>query len=360
MKLAIEQARRGIGFTAPNPVVGAVLVKKGRLVAKSFHKKAGGPHAEVNVIKLAGKKAEGADLYVTLEPCSGKDKRTPPCADLIIKKGIKRVYSAIKDPSVNGFEILRKHNISVFTGLLENESKEINLPFFKSLIEKLPFVTVKSAVSMDGKIAAKTGDSKWISSIESRKYGHLLRKEADAVLTGINTVIKDDPLFTVRHVKSAKDIIRVIVDTNCRLPLESNIVRKRPELTLVAVGKDIAKTKIKRLKDLGLEVLEVDRDNSGKINLKKLLKILSARGINNILCESGGSLTASLFKNKLVDRIVFFISPMIIGGKDAPTAVEGNGVKKIDSAVKIENTKMKKSGGDFMITGDVNTEWRNF
>ncbi|MBN2190672.1 MAG: bifunctional diaminohydroxyphosphoribosylaminopyrimidine deaminase/5-amino-6-(5-phosphoribosylamino)uracil reductase RibD, partial [Candidatus Aureabacteria bacterium] len=264
MRTALEEAGKGIGLTSPNPAVGAVLVKNNRLIARSYHRYPGALHAEANAIRLAGAAARGADLYVTLEPCSSVNKRTPPCTEAIIKAGIKRVFSAIIDPNPahcgRGYKKLRRNNISVFDGLLTEEAREINLPFFKKVIKGLPFVTLKFAQSLDGKIAAASGDSKWISSFGSRKAMHMLRSRNDAVMTGINTVLADDPFLTVRHTRAKKQPLRVIVDSDYKISLSANVLTNGDAKTLVAGCSKLGKEKAARIESMGHGFVRVKKD----------------------------------------------------------------------------------------------------
>ncbi|MCK9555883.1 bifunctional diaminohydroxyphosphoribosylaminopyrimidine deaminase/5-amino-6-(5-phosphoribosylamino)uracil reductase RibD [bacterium] len=364
MLMALEEAGKVVGLTAPNPAVGAVLVKNNRLIARSYHKYPGGLHAEANAISLAGPDARGADLYVTLEPCSSTDKRTPPCTEAIIRTGIKRVFSAITDPNPvhcgRGYKKLRKKNVSVFDGLLSEQAREINLPFFKRVIERLPFVTLKFAQSLDGKIATRTGDSKWISSVPSRKMTHILRSRNDAVMTGINTVLADNPFLTVRHIKSKKQPLRIIVDSRYKIPLTSNVLRNDDAKTLVAGSSGPDRKKGRKIISMGHGTVRIKKDKTGLMDMKALLKYLLHMGINSVLVESGGALAASLLEKNLVDRVIYIIAPVLIGGHDAITSFEGKGIGNVSDAVKVEGVNIKRCGPDFVLTGELNSGWRKF
>lgn len=330
MRLAIGLAKKAEGMTSPNPLVGAVLVKAGRVVGKGYHKKCGLPHAEVNAIRDAGPKAKGCDLYVTLEPCDHFGK-TPPCTGAIIAAGIERVVIGMKDPNpINngkGIARLKRAGIKVETGVLEEESKSINLPYIKYIKTGLPYVTLKMAQSLDGKIATSTGNSKWITSEDARAYVQRLRGKVDAVMVGANTVLKDDPSLLCK-IPGAKQPARVIAGGMASIPASAKIFRNADKSkVIVAVGPE------------------------GKVDLKDLLKKLGKMGLINILVEGGGELAASLVKRGLVDKYLFFIAPKIIGGRSAVTSVEGEGVKFVKDAVMIKDMKAVMIGRDILIEG---------
>ena len=331
MALAIALAKKAEGMTSPNPVVGAVIVSKGKIVGRGYHKRAGLAHAEINALRQAGAKAKGATLYVTLEPCDHFG-RTPPCTAAIIKSGIKRVVIAIKDPNpVNngsGIRRLNKYGIKTKVGILAKYALEINRPYIKFITKNIPFVTVKVAQSLDGKIATRTGDSRWISSEESRRYVHRLRRMADAVMVGANTVRRDDPLLLSR-VSPGKQPVRVIVGGRSALPSGAKVLSGKDKYPVIVVRPDA---------------------RSGKrVDLNKLLRSLAKSGITNILVEGGGELIASLLEKKLVDRLLVFIAPKIIGGRDAKTAVEGVGIEKIKDAFKLKNISVRRFKEDILI-----------
>jgi len=330
MREAIGLAKRAEGMTSPNPLVGAVLVKGGRVVGKGYHKKCGLPHAEVNAIRDAGSSAKGADLYVTLEPCDHFG-RTPPCTAAIVDAGVKRVIIGMKDPNpVNngkGIARLKRAGIKTVTGVLEKEAVSINLQYIKYITTGLPYVTLKMAQSLDGKIATRTGNSRWITSEKARDYVHRLRGKVDAVMVGANTVLKDDPSLL------------------CKIP-----GRKQP-VRVIACGRSPipASAKIFRSADKSKVIIAVEP--SGKIDLKDLLKKLGKMGLINILVEGGGELAASLVNSGLVDRYLFFIAPKIIGGRSAVTSVEGDGINLIKNAAHIKDMKAIMVGPDILIEG---------
>jgi diaminohydroxyphosphoribosylaminopyrimidine deaminase/5-amino-6-(5-phosphoribosylamino)uracil reductase len=353
MKLALALAKKGIGKTNPNPIVGAVIVKDGRIVAKGYHKEFGKEHAEVNAIKNAKEDIPGATLYVTLEPCVHYG-HTPPCVDAIIKSGIKKVVIATSDPNpiVNGKGIrkLRKNGIEVKVGVLEKEAKEINKVYFHYIKTGFPYVTVKAAMSIDGKIATETGNSKWISSISSRKEVSKLRTQIDGIMVGVNTIIKDDPLLIPRYHKSEKKPIRIVVDTYCRIPLSSRVIKDKSAKTLIATTRLANKRKIEMLKKLNVEYIILKRKNE-YVDIISLMKELAKRGISHILIEGGGKLIASAFKNKIVNEVKIFIAPKIIGGENALTLVEG--VKTMNQAIELTNMRFKRIGHDILLEADV-------
>jgi len=335
MAHAIALAKRAEGMTSPNPIVGAVIVNKGRIVGRGYHKRAGLAHAEINALRQAGARAKGATLYVTLEPCDHFG-RTPPCTDAIIKSGIKRVIIAMRDPNPanngSGVRKLNRHGVKTEVGLLAGHAKEINEPYTKFITKNIPFVTVKVAQSLDGKIATRSGDSRWISSDDSRRYVHELRRRADAVMVGANTVRIDDPLLLSR-LSRGKQPVRVIVSGRSGIPSTAKVFS----------GQDRAP----------VMVVRPEGRYGKKVNLKKLLSTLARKGITNILVEGGGELIASLLKEKLVDRFLVFIAPTIIGGRDAKTAVGGRGIEKIKDALKLKNISVKRFKEDILIEARV-------
>jgi len=357
MKRAIKLAKKGEGKTSPNPLVGAVLAKHGKIIGKGFHKKAGFPHAEAEAINDAGSNVKGATLYVTLEPCSSFGK-TPPCADLIIANGIGKVVIAARDPNPlnrnKGIKVLRKAGVKVKDGILEKEAKEINRVFEKFIKEKTPFVTAKIAQSLDGKIATAGGESKWITGVDSRQLVHKLRSQVDAVIVGANTVLKDDPLLTNRLYKtSKKQPIKIILDSKLKISPNSGIFsRNSSQKVIVATTAASSLSRRKLFNKNGTEVLIV-KEKGGKVSLKALLKKLAKMEITHILVEGGGEVLGCFLKENLVDRMLFFISPKIIGGAKAPTSVMGEGIKKLRFAKKLKNLKINRLKEDFLIEGYV-------
>ncbi len=358
MNMAISLAEKGQGKTNPNPAVGALIVKKGNIVGRVYHKRAGLPHAEVNALKQAGENARGALLYVTLEPCD-RFGRTPPCTDAIIRKGIRKVIIAMLDPNpVNhgrGIRKLNRRGIETEVGILEEKSKSINRPYIKLMTRKVPYVTVKLAQSLDGKIATKTGDSKWISAPDSRRYVQEIRSNVDAILVGVNTVLRDDPLLTVRRQRNSRPLlntkkpVRVIVDSGLRTPSDARVFSAIDRFPLImATTEKASQAKVSLCREKGADVLTV-KSRKGKVDLRDLLKKLGERKIMHILVEGGGNLVASLLEDRLVDRLLFFIAPKIIGGRDAVPSVGGRGVDLVRNALKLKAIRAKMLRKDFFI-----------
>lgn len=360
MKQAIELSKNGMGFVNPNPLVGAVIVKENRVVGKGWHEYFGGPHAEINAIEDAKGQTEGATLYVTLEPCSHYGK-TPPCSLAIIQNKFARVVVGSGDPNPlvagNGITMIKNAGIEVQSGILEKEVQELNEVFFKFIRTQLPFVVLKTAMSLDGKIATTIGDSQWISCETSRKRVHELRNQYAAIMVGINTVLKDDPLLNVRDVEGkTKNPVRVVVDSIARIPLESKLLNTQEiSETIVAVTDQASESKIKALTNKGALVL-VCHAVEGRVDLKFLMQELAGRGIDSILLEGGGTLNFEALKQGIVDKIVSFVAPKILGGAQALTPVEGAGFALLPDAVQIQNLKACNSGDDIMLTGYVRNE----
>lgn len=357
MRMVLKLAVRAKGKTSPNPLVGAVIVKSDRIIGKGYHRRAGKPHAEINALDMAGRRAKGATLYLNLEPCAHFG-RTPPCTKRIISSGIKEVVVAMIDPNPlncgRGIKELRKAGIEVKVGVLEKEAKKINEAYIKYITTKWPFVILKTAMSLDGKIATKTGDSKWITNESSRRYVHRLRSEVDAVLVGIETVLKDDPRLTSRIKDPGSRIpvrnpTRVVVDSGARIPLGARVLNKEAP-TIVATTRLASKRKIKALEKKGAKVLVI-REKDKRVNLKDLLKRLGELEITSLLVEGGGRINASFLENGLVDKVLFFIAPKIIGGKEALTPVEGEGIKRIKDTIKLRNISVRRFGEDVLVEG---------
>lgn len=353
MKKALALAKKGRGMTSPNPLVGAVVVKNDVIIGQGYHKKAGDPHAEVIALRNAGTRAKGSTLYVNLEPCCHHGK-TPPCTDSIIKNNIKRVVIGMKDPdsrvSGKGMLELQRAGISVCTGVCEADAKKINEVFCKYITMKLPFVTMKAAVTLDGKIAAFNGNSRWITGKASREYVHKLRFFHDAVMVGIGTVLTDDPMLTCRVPGGMrKKISRIIVDSRGRIPLKARVLdAENNHRTIVAVAGKISENKLNELKSRSVEVINTESDNQ-RVHIRKLFSILGQKDITSILLEGGGTLNASVIQNRLVDKFLLFIAPKIIGGKEAPTCVEGKGLADMNDAFMLSFSKQKRFGEDVML-----------
>lgn len=354
MNIAMRLALRAKAQTSPNPMVGALVVKKGRIISRGYHKQAGGAHAETAALDKAGKKAQGATLYVTLEPCTHFG-RTPPCVERIIKSGIKKVVVGMIDPNPlnngKGIGMLRQHKIKVEAGILEGGLKKMNAAFIKYITKKAPFVTVKVAQSLDGKIATKTGDSKWITSDKARAFAHRLRQDYDAIIVGVNTVLRDNPRLDAWF--SKKNPVKVIVDSQLSTPEDANVFLKRsPVIIATIASKPGQETENRKILSQKAKILEV-KEKGGQINLKDMMKKLAQLEITNVLVEGGGSLVGSLFDDGLVDKVLFFISPKIIGGKEAISSVMGRGIPRIDRAIRLKDIKVHRIGEDFLIEATV-------
>lgn len=353
MKMAIELAKKGIGRTSPNPSVGAVLVKDGRVISSAYHRKAGAMHAEASAIKKAGKRARGATLYSTLEACTHYGK-TPPCTEAILKSGIKRAVFAARDPNpINhgrGIAKLRDAGIKTDCGVLEKESEALNRPFTKFIKSRIPYVTVKMAQSVDGKIADAKGRSKWISSLPSRRLGHRLRGRNDAVIIGVNTLLKDDPLLTKRIGGEIKrQPLRIILDTNLRSPLDSRVFKNKDGEVLVVGGEGASLKRKALLERRGAKVILMPRKEN-RVNLYRLMRYLADANITSLLCEGGGELAASLLKEGLADEAYFFISPRIIGGRTSPTSFGGL-YSDIRRSAALKEASVRRMGSDILIRG---------
>lgn len=352
MERALELAMNGTGKVNPNPLVGAVIVKDGEIIGEGYHECYGEAHAERNAVKNAIKPVEGSTIYVTLEPCAHYGK-TPPCVDLIIEKKFKKVVIGMLDPNEKvagkSIEKLKKHGIDVVVGVKEEECKNMNEIFIKYITSKVPFVVLKSGMSLDGKIATYTGESKWITSKESREDSQSLRNRLNSIMVGVNTVIADDPELTCR-VNNEKKLIRIIVDTNLRIPLDSKVVKNIDKLTIVATTLKANEGKKQTLRDLGVKVIEVSEKNN-KVNLKELVKKLGEEGIDSILIEGGGTLNFSALEENIVDKVIFYIAPKILGGENSKSCIAGIGFSKLDNAVNLKDMSYRKIGGDLVVEG---------
>ncbi|MDP2919228.1 MAG: bifunctional diaminohydroxyphosphoribosylaminopyrimidine deaminase/5-amino-6-(5-phosphoribosylamino)uracil reductase RibD [Dehalococcoidia bacterium] len=361
MARALSLAKLALGSVSPNPAVGAVIVKGGKVVGQGYTQPPGGPHAEIVALKEAGERARGATLYVTLEPCCHYG-RTPPCTKAIIEAGIVEVHAAMLDPNPvvagRGKAELTKAGIKVVVGEHAESACEIVEAHIKYITEKIPFVTAKFAMSLDGKIATRTGDSKWISSDESRRHVHYLRYISDAIMVGVNTVLTDDPQLTVRCCTngglSHKQPLRVVVDTAGKTPTAAKIF-DTPGNVLIAVGKSADPARKRALRQAGAEVIDMPVRH-GLVHLPALLTALGERQITSVLVEGGGTLLGSLFDQRLVDKTIGFITPVIIGGKQARTPVAGKGVEKVLDSIKLERVRTAQFNGDVMISGYVGKE----
>lgn len=354
MRRALALAKRGEGRTSPNPMVGCVVVKDGRIISGGFHEHIGGFHAERNALLHCTEDPAGADLYVTLEPCCHTG-RTPPCTDIIIEKQIARVFVGAMDvnPIVSGkgVRLLREAGIEVKTGLLEAECHALNEVFEHYMTAHLPFVDAKYAMTADGKIATATGDAKWISSDASLKEVHRLRKHYKGIMCGIGTVLQDDPMLNCR-IESGVDPIRLICDTHLRIPMHSKLVQTASDIpTWVLAGPDIDPQKQQTLEEQGVEVLSCGLNADGHVGLNQAMKMLAEREVDGILLEGGGTLMADAFAAHLVSKVHVFIAPKIVGGENAKSPVGGQGVKKMSQAIQFERAAYRQYGPDICMMG---------
>lgn len=353
MAQAIAIARNAEGRTSPNPLVGAVIVKNGRVVATGWHRKAGTPHAEVHALNMAGELARGATAYVSLEPCAHYG-RTGPCAKALVEAGVSRVVVAMEDPNPKvagkGIAILREAGIEVQVGVLEQEARELNEVFLKWITTGKPFVALKTAMSLDGKIATAAGESQWITNEVSRHFTHRLRDVYDGILVGINTALKDDPSLTTRLPEyEGKNPVRIVVDSQCRLPVTSRLVQDGAARTIVAVTEQAAEERVAALEAAGAEVL---RAGAGpQVDMELLMQQLGKLRICSVLVEGGGTVNFALLQAGLVDRVYAFIAPKLLGGRNALTPVEGDGFAELAQAVELEQLTTQDMQGDILITG---------
>ncbi len=359
MRRALALAAGGYGATSPNPMVGAVLVRNGEIIGEGWHKCAGEPHAEVNAMASARKRGsdlEGATLYVTLEPCSSFG-RTPPCTDAILEQRIKRVVVGAKDPNPRhvgrAFRILKKEGVRVDSGLLAAECARLNEPFNHWIVDRRPFVILKSAMSLDGKIATNSGESRWITGEKARAFGMRLRLGADAILCGINTILRDDPSLTVRgRVPSHKVLRRIILDREARTPLTAKVVSddEAANTTIVISSAGDKKRALNLEKRVRVIVMPLSRDRR-MFKLSALLEILGSENVTSLLVEGGGETHATFLSQKLANRICFFYAPLIITGRNAPKAVAGEHTVNQGKGYRLTSPEWKALGPDLLLTG---------
>lgn len=355
MSMALNLAENVAGQTSPNPPVGSVVIKNGRIVGIGAHLKAGERHAERMAVEMAGENAFGSDVYVTLEPCSHHG-RTAPCADFLIEKGVRKVYVATLDPnplvSGRGIEKLRNAGVEVEVGINKEAADTLYRPFFHFIQTKRPFVTIKTAVTADGKIAAYTNDSKWITSEQARMDVHEIRNKHDAILVGINTVLNDNPLLTVRLPQGGKNPIRVILDTHLRIPLEANVLNEEAP-AIIFCGGDAPKEKEQLLQSLGAEVIRMQETS---ITIAQVLKELGERNIMTLLVEGGAEVNGSFLQEQAFQRLILYMAPKIIGGKTAATPFGGLGLSLMKDALPLLFEKVEMIGRDIKITATVQKE----
>jgi diaminohydroxyphosphoribosylaminopyrimidine deaminase/5-amino-6-(5-phosphoribosylamino)uracil reductase len=365
MSLALRLAKKADGMTSPNPLVGAVVVKGGKILGRGYHKKAGLPHAEIEAFLDAerrGYNPRGSTLYVTLEPCCHKEKKTPPCTDAIIKKGISSVVVGCLDlnPKVSGkgVEILRESGINVEVGVLEERCRKINEAFFKYVNTGLPFVILKLASTLDGKIATSTGDSKWIGSETQRRYTHKLRNRVDAIVVGIETVLRDDPQLTVRlNKKTNRQPTPVVLDSRLRIPFESQLLKVHRS-PIIATTRSSNGDKAYELEKRGARVLLLEEDERGRVDILGLVKRLGEMEITSILVEGGSEVAASFLMKGLVDKVTFFYAPKIIGNEGIDM-IGKLGISRVSEAFTIIETRVRTIGEEFVVEGYIGKAiWR--
>lgn len=350
MRRAVSLARKGLGKTAPNPAVGCVIVKGGVIVGEGWHRKAGTPHAEVHALRQAGEKALGADVYVTLEPCSHHG-RTPPCADVLVRAGVSKVIAGMMDPnplvSGGGMEILKKAGIRVETGVLEGECRRLNEPFIKHVTTGHPFVVLKSAMTLDGKTATSSGDSKWITNARSREYVHKLRGKLDAIMVGAGTVAADDPQLTCR-IGRGKNPVRIVVDSTLRIPLHAQVLNGMAR-TIIATTPAAGENKVAAFRAAGVEVLVCSADGRG-VDLFDLFGKLGKLGIQSVLLEGGGTLAGEALRSGLIDKFLFFYAPKLVAGAGkGPFA--GGGIDRMADALNLKDIVVRNFGTDVLVEG---------
>lgn len=371
MRRALELAERGLrlGRGRPRPLVGAVLVKGGRVLAEAGYERPGGPHAEAQALARAGGTARGATLYVTLEPCVAfPGKRTPPCADAIVKAGVARVVVATRDPNPRvegrGLARLREAGVEVVElppdDPLRKQAERLNDAYAKGVRTGEPFVALKYAMTLDGKVATRTGEARWISSEEARRYAHALRARYGAVLVGVNTVLRDDPQLTVRLVEGP-DPVRVVLDSRGRVPLNARVLHVRSDAPTVVATCAMPPERELQLKSLRtpapLEVWRLPPDARGRVELQALLQRLKARGIDGVLVEGGPTVAASFVEGGLVDKVVAVVAPKLVGGREAPSPVAGRGVAQVREALPLKEVEVRRLGPDVVIEGYLRYPW---
>lgn len=362
MQEALSLARLALGYTSPNPAVGCVIVKDGRIVGRGYHRKAGTPHAEVWALREAGDQAEGATVYVTLEPCAHYG-RTPPCARTLVEKKVGKVVMAMLDPNPlvagKGAAILRQAGIPVEVGLLSREAAQLNEVFIKNMMVEKPFIAAKLAQSLDGRIASRTGKSQWITNEEARKEGHYLRSIYDGILVGINTILTDNPLLTCRIERKEQDAphqpVRIVLDTHGRIPETALVITDKTTDTIVVTTTLCHTDKMRRLKELGVRVVLAPLTGDGHIDLVQALDLLWNEGIRSILVEGGSTVQGSFFDHKLVDKIYAFVGNKVIGGSQSLPSVGGKGVDDLAECMPLSYDSVKMVGDNLLITA-YNTE----
>ncbi|MFO7964895.1 MAG: bifunctional diaminohydroxyphosphoribosylaminopyrimidine deaminase/5-amino-6-(5-phosphoribosylamino)uracil reductase RibD [Desulfobacterales bacterium] len=363
MKTALALAEKGLGYTSPNPMVGAVLVKGGRIIGKGYHEFVGGPHAEINAIAHAGEDLRGAVLYVTLEPCNHTG-RTGPCTEKIVSSGIGRVVTAMKDPNPtvagNGNDYLRRRGVAVTEGVCRKEAERLNEAFIKFVHTRRPFVTLKCAATLDGRIATRTGDSKWISNAVSREYVHRLRHAADAIMVGIGTVVLDNPSLTTRlkdgiNGRKGRDPIRIILDSSLSIDENATVLTVPYEAPAVLVIQgerlnDEKRRKRDRLAKRGIRFIDIPMKGD-RMDLDVLMDRLGEMNIMTLLVEGGSRIIQSALSENIIDKVMFFYGPKLLGGNDGIPMIAGNGPEKMADCIRIRDIQVRRFGDDIMVSG---------
>ena len=353
MKRALDLAKKGAGHTSPNPMVGCVVVKDGRIVTEGYHERYGEFHAERNALTRCEEDLTGAEMYVTLEPCCHQGN-TPPCTDIIIERSIGKVYVGSMDPNPKvagkGVKILQEHGIEVETGVLEKECLALNEIFFHYITTGIPYVAMKYAMTLDGKIASCTGDSKWVTGETARHHVHELRKQYSAILAGIGTVLADDPMLNCR-IEEGVDPVRVVCDSSLRIPLSSQLVKTAGDIPVIVAYAKENPEKEKALLQAGVELISAGRD--GRVDLAVLMRKLGKRKIDSVLVEGGGAIHGSLLKSGLVQKIFCYLAPKLIGGREAGSPVEGDGFSRMKDALPVKEMEILPLGEDICISGRV-------
>lgn len=356
MKRALRLARRGREKTSPNPMVGAVVVREDQVVGEGYHHAPGEPHAEILALRSAGDQAKGATLYTTLEPCCHTNKRTPPCTAAIMESGISQLVSAMQDPNPlvcgKGFEMLEKAGIHVRRDVLRSEAERLNAAFMKYMKSGRPFVTLKAAMTLDGRIATASGESKWISGEKSRKEVDRLRAEADGVLVGIGTVLADDPMLRLRRVKG-RNPLRIVIDPYLKTPLHAKLVTTAESTpTLLLTTAKAPAHQIEQMKSAGVRV-DLLCDEAGIIPFEAILTHLGKIGITHLLIEGGGGVNGAALRSGGVDRVIFYIAPRLLCGEDAVSVVGGRAIPNLSGALSLEGVKIKRMGEDIRVEGNL-------
>jgi len=360
MGMALDLAGLGRGTATPNPMVGAVVVKDDKVVGKGWHKRPGTPHAEAIALEKSGAKAEGATLYVNLEPCCHTDKLTPPCTDAVIKSKVARVVIGMVDPNPKvagkGIQALRDAGIEVETGVMHDRAEKLNRAFSKHIITGMPYVTMKVAQTLDGKIATSTGESRWITGLDSRRQGHLLREQADAIIVGIGTVLRDDPSLTTRldDALNPRDPHRIILDSQLRVPLDAKVLNVDSKAkTYIATTIAASTQRMKEIKKKKGEILIIDSDSEGRVSFGLLMEELARMGMTNVLIEGGARVNAEALRAGVVDKVMFFIAPRILGGDDARGSIGGKSPETLIDAVPLRDVHFNRVGDDILVEGFV-------